>query len=79
MHDVAAAIQIWYNLTGTETCIAWNGEPAPNAAAPSVGSADNVCTMDKSEFTAGDGWNALTCNEGLNLINWWVQGVGNDL
>ena len=25
------------------------------------------------------GWNGLTCNEGLNLINWWVQGVGNDL
>jgi len=87
VHDVADAIQIWYNLTGTETCVAWKGETAPNApdedraatmdATGATG--DNVCTMDKSEFTPGDGWNALTCNEGLNLINWWVQGVGNDL
>lgn len=88
--DVANAIQIWYNLTGTETCVAWQGEGAPNerikakklehvAALDGAGVRDNVCTMDKTDFTPGDGWNALTCNEGLNLINWWVQGVGNDL
>jgi lysosomal Pro-X carboxypeptidase len=90
VRDVADAVQIWYNLTGEETCVAWKGEEAPNAkAAVDVAEAevsvsgsapgDNVCTLDKADFTPGDGWNALTCNEGLNLVNWWVQGVGNDL
>lgn len=37
------------------------------------------CTFPSSEFDASMGWFALTCNEGLNLINWWAQGVGNDL
>lgn len=89
--DVASAIQIWYNLTGSETCVAWDGEPAPNAKAATTKSStatiassgdsdsNNVCTMSASDFDAGTGWNTLTCNEGLSLVNWWVQGVGNDL
>lgn len=24
-------------------------------------------------------WNILTCNDGINLVNWWAQGVGNDV
>jgi hypothetical protein len=28
---------------------------------------------------SGTAWNALVCNEGINLVNWWVQGVGQDL
>jgi pimeloyl-ACP methyl ester carboxylesterase len=39
----------------------------------------NVCTFPTEEFDANYGWNALTCNEGMNLVNWWAQGVGSDL
>lgn len=88
LHDVAAAIQIWYNLTGVETCVNWDDGAAPSSNSQSsfvsleisTNMVDsNVCTMNAAEFDAGLGWNTLTCNEGLNLINWWVQGVGNDL
>lgn len=40
---------------------------------------NNVCTLPASEFDAGTGWNTLVCNEGINLVNWWAQGMGNDL
>ena len=43
------------------------------------GKSSNVCTFPKEEFNANYGWNGLTCNEGLNLVNWWAQGVGSDL
>lgn len=39
--------------------------------------ADNVCTA--STIDVGMAWNVLTCNEGINLVNWQAQGVGNDL
>lgn len=38
-----------------------------------------TCTFSSSDFDAGTAWNALVCNEGINLVNWWAQGVGNDL
>jgi hypothetical protein len=37
------------------------------------------CTASQSAMDSMTAWNTLTCNEGINLINWWVQGVGNDL
>lgn len=43
------------------------------------GESSNVCTFPTEEFDANFGWNALTCNEGMNLVNWWAQGVGSDL
>jgi hypothetical protein len=42
-------------------------------------SSDHTCTLSSAEFTAGMGWNTLVCNEGINLVNWWAQGMGNDL
>jgi len=38
-----------------------------------------TCTASKDVMTASNAWNTLTCNEGINLINWWAQGVGNDV
>jgi pimeloyl-ACP methyl ester carboxylesterase len=53
------------------------------SAAPSSreakGSSDNVCTASDDTVTPGTAWTLLTCNEGINLVNWQVQGVGNDL
>ena len=43
------------------------------------GDSSNVCTFATADFDANYGWNALTCNEGINLVNWWAQGVGSDL
>lgn len=43
------------------------------------GDSSEVCTWPRDEFDADMGWYALTCNEGMNLVNWWVQGVGSDL
>jgi len=37
------------------------------------------CTATKSAVDPGTAWNLLTCNDGLNLVNWVAQGVGNDL
>lgn len=42
-------------------------------------SSDNVCTLPASNLDAGTAWNALVCSESINLVNWWAQGVGNDL
>lgn len=61
VNDVASAIQIWYNLTGTETCIAWNGEnkavDEKNLKESIIDNNnvlnDNICTKDKIEFTPG--------------------------
>jgi hypothetical protein len=39
----------------------------------------NTCTLPSESLDAGTAWNALVCNEGINLVNWWSQGVGNDL
>ena len=29
-----------------------------------------TCTASKADMTATNAWNALTCNEGINLVNW---------
>lgn len=47
--------------------------------ADEMGDSSNICTFPTAEFDAMYGWNALTCNEGMNLVNWWAQGVGSDL
>ena len=39
----------------------------------------NICTLPASSLDAGTAWNALVCSESINLVNWWAQGVGNDL
>jgi hypothetical protein len=44
-----------------------------------VRSNDGICTASDDSIDAGTAWNVLTCNEGINLVNWEVQGVGNDL
>ena len=44
-----------------------------------VTSENNICTLPSSEFDAATGWNTLVCNEGINLVNWWAQGMGDDL
>lgn len=49
-----------------------------SARSPSTDTS-NICTLPASEFDAGTGWNTLVCNEGINLVNWWAQGMGNDL
>lgn len=58
--------------------------PALHAEAASVRSdgsvaGANTCTLPSESLDAGTAWNALVCNEGINLVNWWSQGVGNDL
>jgi hypothetical protein len=40
---------------------------------------DGVCTGTSADIDVMTAWNALVCNEGINLVNWWAQGVGNDL
>lgn len=40
---------------------------------------NNICTLPSDQFDAGTGWNTLVCNDGINLVNWWAQGLGNDL
>jgi hypothetical protein len=42
-------------------------------------SEDRICTLSADEFDAATGWNTLVCNEGINLVNWWAQGMGEDL
>lgn len=39
---------------------------------------NNTCFAPDSLFETGIAWNILTCNEGMNLVNWRAQGVGND-
>ena len=39
----------------------------------------NVCTANRAAIDPGTAWNLICCNDGLNLINWRAQGVGNDL
>lgn len=39
----------------------------------------NTCTLPAASLDAGTAWNALVCSESINLVNWWAQGVGNDL
>ena len=38
-----------------------------------------ICSASVDDVDAMTAWNALVCNEGINLVNWWAQGVGNDL
>ena len=41
---------------------------------------DRVCSFPSStDLDYGTAWNALVCNEGVNLVNWWAQGTGNDM
>ena len=55
-------------------------ETLPEVITPAGSStSSNTCTLSPSSFDAGTAWNALVCNEGINLVNWWAQGVGNDL
>ena len=55
-------------------------ETVPEVITPAGSStSSNTCTLSPSSFDAGTAWNALVCNEGINLVNWWAQGVGNDL
>jgi len=55
--------------------------PATTVHKPTAGPGPKTtkCTASKDVMTAGNAWNTLTCNEGINLINWWAQGVGNDI
>lgn len=55
-------------------------ETVPEVITPADSSTkSNTCTLSPGSFDAGTAWNALVCNEGINLVNWWAQGVGNDL
>lgn len=46
----------------------------------SISRADQVCSFpESSSLDVGTAWNALVCNEGVNLVNWWVMGTGNDM
>lgn len=92
---VAAAVkgvQVWYNVSGSEgSCVNWNGEARLMTSSrqrasirnmqqkPQPSSNSNECTATKSAVDPGTAWNLLTCNDGLNLVNWVAQGVGNDL
>ena len=39
-----------------------------------------ICTFSsESTLDVGTAWNALVCNEGVNLVNWWAQGTGKDM
>jgi lysosomal Pro-X carboxypeptidase len=42
-------------------------------------SKDRTCSATKDKMDIMNAWNTLTCNEGINLVNWWAIGVGNDL
>ena len=42
-------------------------------------SGGSKCTASPSDIDVATAWNSLVCNEGLNLINWMGQGLGNDL
>ena len=54
---------------------------SPRKQAGSVqvdGTSSNVCTASKADITVAVAWGSLVCNEGINLINTAVHGVGND-
>eukprot|EP00050_Salpingoeca_kvevrii_P017699 m.67439 g.67439 ORF g.67439 m.67439 type:complete len:617 (-) comp7680_c0_seq1:23-1873(-) len=85
---VKGALGVWYNFTGTEQCL-----PVPSAEAPAPAAmteeqrasrtatgaqASNVCQPQKS-LEALDMWDAICCNEGLQLIQMYQQGVGRDM
>jgi lysosomal Pro-X carboxypeptidase len=50
-----------------------------SAEGPTTASSATTCTLPMTSLDAGTAWNALTCNEGINLVNWRAQGVGGDL
>lgn len=52
--------------------------PLPSSVDTSAPNKD-ICTGTAADIDVMTAWNALVCNEGINLVNWWAQGVGNDL
>jgi hypothetical protein len=82
-------IQVWYNVSKEmPTCIDW-GTPAPTSSSARrkhdkfsnfVENLDSTtCTATNDQLDALTAWDILSCNEGVNLVNWRAQGVGNDL
>ncbi|KAJ1397477.1 hypothetical protein B484DRAFT_458691, partial [Ochromonadaceae sp. CCMP2298] len=57
------------------TSVSASASASSTAGAPT--STSTTCTA--STLDAGTAWNALVCNDGINLVNWWAQGVGADL
>ncbi len=41
--------------------------------------ANTVCTATKEDIDVSISWGSLVCNEGMNLINTAIHGIGNDL
>lgn len=51
----------------------------PLTDVPMTDESTTTCTLSPSDLDPGTAWNALVCNEGINLVNWWAQGTGGDL
>ena len=50
-----------------------------SADAEASSESDNICTQTQSDITVAVAWTALVCNEGMNLVNTFAAGIGNDL
>lgn len=70
---ISAASRVQKEYTPEE-----DGDSSPSSSSSSS-SSSNICTAPKETMDVMTAWNTLTCNEGINLINWWAQGTGNDL
>ncbi len=54
-------------------------DPDGNGKLASPKGRDSLCTGEKEDITVATAWGSLSCNDGINLINTAVRGVGNDM
>merc|ERR1711871_767486 len=89
---VSDALAIWYNASGLMKCHDWQSsnntssllqresrpqtQPVDTFLQPPQTS-KRVCT--RNSVTVNDAWGAICCNENLKLVQYLVQGVGNDM
>ena len=78
------AVGVWSNITKEKECYDpfLGDESIAKATSPLFPeriSSDNVCTGSTIPGGVAAGWGVLVCNEGLNLVNYLVKGIGNDM
>eukprot|EP00299_Pterocystis_sp_00344_P012456 c5982_g1_i4.p1 GENE.c5982_g1_i4~~c5982_g1_i4.p1 ORF type:complete len:201 (+),score=32.03 c5982_g1_i4:141-743(+) len=72
MKDVVGTL---LNLTGDTRCLNWR--QSETRSVPSAAHSTSACLSQSVD--PGTAWNVLVCNEGLNLVQYIVKGVGNDM
>jgi len=84
VRGVADVYGMLYNITGEEKCFKLTGDttatnPVVDEDEDVEASASNGRTCEIDSIDMGDAWSIITCNEGLNLVNDRVRGVGRDM